>query len=366
MINTVLIDDERPALRELEYFLQAYPEVSILETFTNPLKAIEKIQYLQPDLVFLDINMPQMLGIDAASRILDSCEKVDIVFVTAYDKYAINAFEIHALDYLLKPLSEDRFGITIKRVLKKIGTKEVPPLKTLYIECLGRFQVGWAGEEPIKWRTEKTRELFAFLLHYRNRNVSKEELLDKLWPEDDPEKAIRQLYNGIYYIRKALEEYGIDRNLINIDSNYNLKLGTVDLDVERFNKFEQSNHNESIEELEGLEAIYQGAYFDGEYYCWAEIERENLIKIHEKCLIKLSEQYLTRGQLDKAEKKLQKAFRENPYEETITELLLRVYKETGDKSKAVRHFNSYEKLIKEDLGIGPNGNLFELYQALKL
>jgi len=164
MITAVLVDDMRPALRELEFLLKKYPEISISGMYTDPLAAIEKIGEMKPQVVFLDINMPQLKGIDAGSRILDLSPETDIVFVTAYDQYAVEAFEVHAMDYLLKPVAEKRLEKTVVRLQKKFSkAKEKHSLK-LQIRCFGRFQMGWEGREPIKWRTEKARELFTFLL----------------------------------------------------------------------------------------------------------------------------------------------------------------------------------------------------------
>lgn len=365
MIEAVIVDDERPALRGLEHLLKACPEISVAGMYTNPLKAIDEIEQLKPQVVFLDINMPQLRGIDVASRILDSSPDTDIVFVTAYDQYAVEAFELHALDYILKPVNPERLKKTIERMMKKKLMVQQSSGRKLQIKCLGRFQVTWENQEPIKWRAEKTRELFAFLIYNQGRDISKEELLDRLWPEDDPEKAIRQLYNGIYYIRKALEEYGVDKSLINIDSNYNLKLGTLDYDVGRLYGLEKSNPSSNLEILEEMETLYTGDYLEGEDYPWADFERENLGKLYQQCLIKLSRQYLEKKQFDKAENKLTKAYIKNPYEEAITELLLKLYAETGEKSKAVRHFNAYLKLLKEELGIKPDDKLYELYQSAK-
>jgi len=365
MIKAVLVDDERPALRGLEHLLKSYQEISITGMYTNPLKAINEIERLKPQVVFLDINMPQLRGIDAASSILDSSSDTDIVFVTAYDEYAVEAFELHALDYLLKPVTPDRLKKTLERVMKKKPMIKESSGQKLHIRCLGRFQVSLGNREPIKWRTEKTRELFAFLLHNPGRDISKEELIEKLWTEDDPEKAIRQIYNGIYYIRKALEEYGIDGSLISIGSSYNLKLGSVDYDVGRFYELEKSNPADSLETLEEMEALYTGDYLEGEDYPWAYFERESLEKLYLQCLIKLSKQYIEKKQFDKAESKLTKAYGKNPYEEIITELLLRLYMEIGEKSKAVRHFNAYSKLLKEELGIEPDDKLYEFYQSVK-
>lgn len=365
MIKAVLVDDEKPALRVLEHLLKAYPEISIAGMYTNPLKAIDEIGRLKPEAVFLDINMPQLRGIDAASMILDLSPGTDIVFVTAYDQYAVEAFELNALDYLLKPTTQDRLKKTMERLMKKKPAFRDNGARKLFIKCMGRFQVAWENREPIKWRAEKTRELFAFLLHNHGRDIPKEVLLDKLWTEYDPERAIRQLYNGIYHIRKALEEYGIDRSLISIDSNYHLKLGPVDYDIWRFFELEKSDPAGSLETLEEMEALYAGDYLDGEDFPWADLERERLVKLHLQCLIKLSKHYTEKKQFDKAESILKKAYNKSPYEEIITECLLGLYIETGEKSKAVRHYNTYAKLLEEELGIKPDDRLNALYLSAK-
>lgn len=365
MINTVLVDDERPALRGLELLLKNYPEISISGMYTNPLIAIIEIGRLKPQVVFLDINMPQLRGIDAASRILEASPDTDIVFVTAFDQYAVEAFELYALDYILKPITPERLKKTVERVLQKKTIVQEIGERKLQIKCLGCLKVAWGNDEPIKWRAEKTKELFAFLLQNQGRDISKEEILDKLWTEDDPEKAIRQLYNGIYYIRKALEEYGVDRALIRIGNNYNLKLGAVNFDVVHINELEKSKHANSIETLEKLEGLYAGDYLEGEDYPWAYSQRESLGKRYQLCLVKLAQNYIENKQYDKAESKLLKAYGQNPYEEIVTELLLQLYVDTGKKSKAVRHFIAYSKLLKEDLGIKPNDKSYEIYKTIK-
>ncbi len=328
--------------------------------YTDPIEAIDEIGQLKPDVVFLDINMPQLRGIDAASRILDVSPDTDIVFVTAFDQYAIEAFELHALDYLLKPIAEERLEKTVERLRKKIPlTTEYHSLK-LQIRCFGRFRMGWEGHEPIKWRIEKSRELFAFLLQNHNRNIFRDELLDKLWPEDNPERAIKQLYNGIYYVRKALEAYGIDRTLISIDNNYNLQLGPVDWDVGHFCELVENNTEGRLEALEEMEALYTGDYLESEFYPWSDFERERLLKFYGQCGIELSKKYMQEKKYDQAERILLKAYNKNPYLEDISELLLKLYKETGNKSNAIRHFNAYSALIKEELGIMPDKRLHEL------
>ncbi|HBV99417.1 MAG: hypothetical protein JL50_13210 [Peptococcaceae bacterium BICA1-7] len=366
MLRAVLIDDERPALRGLEHLLKDYPMIEIAGMFTNPLEAIKKIAGINPQMVFLDINMPQLQGIDAASKILDLCPDTDIIFITAHDQYAIEAFELHALDYVLKPISKDRFEKTLQRVTKKNGIIRQSLEKNLAIKCFGRFQVGWAGEEPIKWRTEKTKELFAFLLHHQGQEVSRDEILDHIWPEIEVEKAVHQLHNGIYYIRKTLEEYGIERSLAGISGNYCLRLGAVALDIWLFREhITVVKNNPQIKGFEAVAELYTGEYLEGSDWPWADLEREQLSKQHSEAILSLAKAYIEKKQFDRAEEHLLKAFKRDPYEESITELLLNIYRTTGDKNKAVRHFMEYEKVLKEELGIKPQEKIQRICSAIK-
>ena len=361
MIRAVLVDDERPALKEMEHCLNLYPEVQIIGMFTDPKAALDKMESLKPEVVFLDINMPQLAGMDAASQILELSPDTDVVFVTAYDQFALEAFEVHAIDYLLKPVEKERLDKTIERLRRKSATAAKGPEQKLRIKCFGRFLIEWEGEQPLKWRTEKTRELFAFLLHDHGRGRSKEELLDLLWPEDDPEKAIRQLYNGVYYIKKALEEYGVKRELIHIDSEYRLRLGSVFVDVDRFHELEAA---ETQEELEELEKLYCGAYFQGADYSWVQLEQERLAKICRKALLALADSYSSKNQWEKTEQILLKAYEQDPYEEEVTEKLLSCYRATGNAVKSKRHFTQYAELLSAELGVKPGTKVYELYREI--
>ncbi|NCB52632.1 MAG: response regulator [Clostridia bacterium] len=360
MITAILVDDMRPALRELEFLLNKYPDITIDGMYTNPLAAIEKIGETKPQAVFLDINMPQLQGMDAASKILDVSPETDIVFVTAYDQYAVEAFELHAMDYLLKPISEERLEKTIERIRKKAPAERKQDSSKLQIRCFNRFRMGWEGREPIKWRIEKARELFAYLLQNHGRSIFRDELLDKLWPEDDPDRAVKQLYNGTYYIRKALEAYGIDKSLISINNSYNLTLGPVDWDVGRYCELFENHNEDRPRALEKMEALYAGGYLEGEFYPWSDFEGERLSKLYDQCVIELSKSYMSEKKYNQAENILLKAYHKNPYLEDISELLLKLYRETGNTGMAIKHYNTYAALIKEELGISPDKKLREL------
>ena len=113
-MRAIIIDDERLARKELNNLLKNYPEIEIVDQAVNADDALEKIKRLNPDLIFLDIQMPGKTGFE----LLEELDKVPkVIFTTAYDEFATRAFDVNALDYLLKPIQEERLKDTITKVL---------------------------------------------------------------------------------------------------------------------------------------------------------------------------------------------------------------------------------------------------------
>ena len=116
MQRAVIIDDERLARNELKKLLQEFPEIEVVGEAANANEGIEKIESLNPDLIFLDIQMPGKTGFDMLTQI----EKVPhVIFVTAYDEYALKAFEVNALDYLMKPVEPKRLEDALLKLRQK-------------------------------------------------------------------------------------------------------------------------------------------------------------------------------------------------------------------------------------------------------
>ncbi len=120
-MKAIIIDDERLARQELKTLLASYPEIQIVGEANNAETAIESIKQLKPDVIFLDIQMPGKNGFELLEEISGVPE---VIFVTAYDEYAIRAFEVNALDYLLKPVQSSRLAETIKKILNKESTEK--------------------------------------------------------------------------------------------------------------------------------------------------------------------------------------------------------------------------------------------------
>jgi two-component system, LytTR family, response regulator len=126
-IGVLIVDDEELARQILRELLQAHPEIQILAECANGFEAVKAIAEHKPDLMLLDVQMPRLSGFDVLELIE---QDVAVIFVTAYDQYAMKAFEVHAVDYLLKPVGQERFEAALERAKGRIG-KKMPPAQEL-------------------------------------------------------------------------------------------------------------------------------------------------------------------------------------------------------------------------------------------
>jgi len=126
-INTIIVDDEKPARDELAFLLKAFPEINIIGQGKNGVEALALIKEHAPDLVFLDVQMPGLDGFGVLKKLVERKMKVPhVVFATAFDHYAVQAFDVNAVDYVLKPFDKARIAKAIQRARKKLETHSTP------------------------------------------------------------------------------------------------------------------------------------------------------------------------------------------------------------------------------------------------
>lgn len=123
-IRVVIVDDEELARQVVHEMLLPHPEVEVVAECANGFEAVKAVAELNPDLLFLDVQMPKLDGFEVLELIGPD---VAVVFITAYDQYALRAFEVHAVDYLLKPFDGARFDAALERAKQRLGTKMPPP-----------------------------------------------------------------------------------------------------------------------------------------------------------------------------------------------------------------------------------------------
>lgn len=151
-VTAVIADDERLMRQQISMRLkEVWPELVILGEAENGREAVAMVRAQQPDVVFLDIRMPEMDGIQAAQALAGQCH---VVFVTAYDQYAVTAFEQGAIDYLLKPADPERLAMTVERIKERLEKGKAPdPMEALLDQLSKRLNIAESGKprEYLRW-----------------------------------------------------------------------------------------------------------------------------------------------------------------------------------------------------------------------
>lgn len=137
MYKAIIIDDEPLARQLVAAFLKPYKEINIVAECSDGLEGFKAIQELSPDLIFLDVQMPKLNGFEML-ELID--KKPSVIFTTAFDEYAMKAFEAHALDYLLKPISKERFDTAIQKWMHLAAAKETPHVDTIQANVYEGYQ----------------------------------------------------------------------------------------------------------------------------------------------------------------------------------------------------------------------------------
>lgn len=366
-MRAILVDDEPLALTYMEGLLKKIGDVDIIGKYINPHKALAGVIEEQPDVVFLDIEMPEINGIELAERIQGKSPGTLIVFVTAFNEYAVKAFELHAVDYIVKPVQRERLRQTLLRIPRT--TKEVfPSPRTAMVCTFQSLSFAWyedALEEiDIRWRTSKVRGVFAFLLQHRGSYVRKDTLLELFWPGADWEKGFMQLYSTIYQIRKTIASIDFSVVITNHENGYRLDLEEVKLDIEEWEaglKNLPALTNETLPEYQRLLEFYRGDYLVEEDYLWAESERERLRILWLQHCSKVADYLADNHQVSEAILLYLRIQTSQPYVDHSYFKLMQLYSQVGDIRGVEQQFDQLTKMLKEEYDAEPRQGIREWY-----
>ncbi|AIQ32948.1 MULTISPECIES: response regulator [unclassified Paenibacillus] len=367
-MKAILIDDEKPALQHLERLLLKDGRLEITGKYTSARRGLEHLEQEKADIVFLDIGMPEMNGLEAGEYIAGLDRSTRIVYITAYSEYAIEAFELNAADYLLKPVTSQRLSKTLERLEVRIEQNEArvetlpepaAAVKQLSILCFKRLEFMDSTEpgRKMQWRTSKAQEVFALLLHNRGQWILKDTIVDWVWPDFQPEKAVTNLHTTVYHIRKLLKAWDMDVQVEFSQERYRLTKENVLLDLEEFEQGYCSTSVESEEEWVRREAVlslYRGDYLEEHHYDWAETRRKELQVRFIRMSLHSAEYELSSVRPRQALDRLLVLQALDPYSDQICRLVLRSYADLGDFIGFRKHYDKYKELLQRDLGIRPD------------
>lgn len=356
MLRAVLIDDEIPFIEELSYLLGKYPDIEISATFTHSLKALEAFASIRPDVVFLDIDMPHMNGLELALKIQALYAGTIIIFVTAYSKYALDSFSAYPLDYLLKPVKEARLEAAIERMRKQSALLHSGDTakETLKIKCFGRFEV-FAIDE-IKWGTRRVKELFMYLIDRCGDAPTKSELINAVFGSVNDKNTANNMYVTVYKLRSLLDGLDRERRLIRFSEDYSLQIMPGVCDYSDFINFARRNAAISGKNaVDGARALNlcTGNYLEGEDFSWATETAYFIEAEYERLAIQLAGFHLAANRRPEAENILNALLLRNPISEEGYTILLDLYMKNDDQAAFKARYAEYTSMLRKELNVKP-------------
>lgn len=374
-LHAIIVDDERLALKKMEKLLTEQigrNKIERIITCSNPCDAIDIAQHESLHVAFLDIEMPEINGFELAERLLQIHPQLHIIFVTAYQEYAVKAFELNALDYLLKPVHHNRLALTLQRLTlsnppagERTAANVNTPKPTLC--CLQSLHyVNAAGTaQRFPWKTLKAQELFAYLLYYREKTVNKQILMDLLWPKYDTERATTQLHTAIYQIRKMIKSAELDLEVKYKDDGYRLAWGALKLDVEEWECSVREAPPLDTDNLPRHLAImnaYAGDYLEEHRYAWAEYEWERIRTIWLNHTEAIAQYYVSQGQHSEAILIYRQIIDKFPHMEHGYFALMNIYASLHHASEVRKQFNLLTCKLEEEYDAAPSKEIVDWYK----
>lgn len=377
-MRAILVDDEKLPLEHLKKFLESDTfNIEVIGAYLNPIEAEEMIKRHQPDIVFLDIEMPGLTGLQLGERIQETHPEIEIIFVTAFDTYAVEAFKLYAIDYIMKPIRPKRLKKTIDRLRTRLpprfNSHNLIENHLIHLSCFNSIKIHMQDGEivPMKWRTAKAQELFAYMLHHQDQLIYRDTFLELLWPDFDISRGVKQLYTTIYHIRQTLKKYGLEEIQISrptLDNGYRLDSGTVRIDSVEWTKQLKHLKSLTIDTLNDYERIlqaYKGDYFGEHDFIWAESERERLRRIWLTHAEQLSTFYVTEGMTSAAIKVNERIQHLYPVEELSYFNLMKLYHSLDNRVAVEAQYSELLVTLKEQLDTLPRKEIRAWYKRWK-
>ncbi|REK77656.1 response regulator [Paenibacillus paeoniae] len=365
MLRAIIVDDEPLSVKRLNRILTESGAVDVCRTFLSPLEAYDFAKENPLDIVFLDISMPEIDGMSLSARLRTHDQDIQIVFVTGYDEYAVQAFDLNALDYLMKPVTAERIARTLDRVRSRPSVPGVMISDPLFaVRLFDGMRLFRQDEERIllKLRSPKTEELLAFLI-YKGK-VSREEIIDTLWSGLEPEKAHKNLNSTLYYIRKAISEARLENPIKTYRKEIWVEEKHMVCDLYRFKRLvkqvrQDQGGAKELEWIKQAEELYAGPLLSGKGYEWADAYGRQLEREFIHLLELAGRIHLESGERSSALHYFEAILKLDPLREDISLEAVRLYIAIGRMNEAIRYYYDLERLLQRELGTQPDPRIAE-------
>lgn len=344
MLQAILIDDDIKTLDLLEEKLHNDASINVISKHMKVIEGLIAVVQHNPEILFINIEMSNQT-FEIVKEIKHALPTVLIIFLAKTDKYALQAFEYQALDYLVKPFTDERLMKTINKI-DKSGIESEP--KNFMIRCFKQLDFVEITDKlinlPVVWRTSKAKAIFAYLLHHKNNEVRKDVLIGIHWPKSNEKEAYSRLYTTIYHIRKTIGLIGLPVRLVNKNAGYQLEMEGIRIDVDVFQESVLDNtfiNNDNVETHRQTLELYRGDYFEVEDYSWAKNTQNRLHFQYVNYAKKIADYYLSIENFNEAIIYYTKIQKSLPFHEDSYFELMKLYYQMGDIHRTKEY---YEKL----------------------
>src|SRR5699024_8938427 len=334
-MKVVCIDDEPLILEHLSSKLQQVENVKVVSTHVCPMGGLNHILKNDVDTVFLDINLPEVNGVDLAHQIVQKKPDIMVIFLTAHEEYAVKAYDLEAVDYIVKPIQLERLQMAVNRARKKLQALKLwstNKRKKLYIKVANHLAFSTDGQHffPLQWRTAKAEELFLFLLHNRGDLVDKYTIKATIWENFDVSDSL--LHTTVSYIRKTLKDF---KEYISIQLRgqaYFIEMKSTQVDLFDWEYVLDSLDPFSAHTLEKYEKVMRqngDVYLKQYSFIWLEAEKERLELLWADTMKRMAAFYVIDNEISKALSTYRLISERQPENEEAHFLLMKLFAKNG-------------------------------------
>lgn len=363
MITAIIVDDEPIAIRLLQKQCLAIPDFSVVATTTNADEVEALVAEHRPSIVFLDIELGNVSGLDIAEYLMQHYPQSKIIFTTAYSEYAVQAFELNAVDYLLKPVLTSRLLKMMARLKPAavIATTAEPRATPITIEAFHNAQV-LANGEDLNVRTEKVEELLLYLWHSKYEPVTRHLIVEDLWGDLPEEKAVSLMHSTFYQLRKTLQGLGYAKPITFKNKKYHLHVSSTS-DVETILPLLKKKELHDAD-VRTILTHYKGDYFAVQNYPWALTRRAEL---RNEVSFALMRYVKANKQQTELVASIVLLLRKNKlFTDDWLIALLHYFGQHTKSTDLVNFFEASQKIWQDDLGIDVPQKIQDIYSSYLL
>lgn len=257
-MNILIADDEMSMRYDLKFAIERVSPSGENDIFfaENYDTALEQIKSNKINVAFLDINMPGKTGLELAQAIKSYDPDINIIMVTAYREYALDALRLYVSAYLLKPVDDNELREALDNLRKPVDEAENIE-KKLTVKCFGNFDV-FVGEKPVKFSRQKGKELFAYLVCLKGASATRGEICANLFEENDEKKSFEHLKKAVQSLKKDLSKYELEDVLAHSRNAYSVNTNMI-----------QCDYYDYLDRKPEARDLYRGEFIN--QYSWAEI-----------------------------------------------------------------------------------------------